>query len=94
MVPTLTPFSFHCQDGEFPPFTAVALKLTGVPGHIAPEGNALNDTDGCNNGFTTMVTGNETADKGVAQKALEVSSTVTTSVFDNVDEENTGLLVP
>lgn len=33
LAPVFTPFTFHWYCGEFPPFTAVAVKITRVPSH-------------------------------------------------------------
>jgi hypothetical protein len=43
-VPALIPFTFHWYDG-LPPLTGVAVNVTEVPAHIAPEGNAEIVTD-------------------------------------------------
>ncbi len=50
------PFTNHCQPGEGPPFTAVAVKVTGVPEQIVsvPEEETIVTLTGIS-GFTVMV---------------------------------------
>ena len=77
-----------------PPLTAVAVNVTDVPAQTGPEGDDEIFTDGDTTVLTTMVTGAETTDEGVAQTAFERSSTVITSPFTKVADENKGEFVP
>jgi hypothetical protein len=66
--------------------TGVAVKVTLVPGQIAPTGKAAMLTLAGSAELTTMVTALEVAGDPVAQVAFEVITHVTTSLFARVVE--------
>jgi hypothetical protein len=66
--------------------TGVAVKVTLVPGQIAPTGKAAMLTLAGRAGLTTMVTALEVAGDPVAQVALDVITQVTTSLLASVVE--------
>jgi hypothetical protein len=68
--------------------TGVAVKVTLVPGQIAPTGKAAMLTLAGNAEFTTIVTALEVAGDPVAQVAFEVITHVTTSLFARVELVN------
>jgi hypothetical protein len=43
---TIAPFTLHRITGAVPPFTVVAVNVTGVPSHIGPEGETVMLTAG------------------------------------------------
>lgn len=61
-----------------PPFTAVAVKVTGVPWQVAVV-LAATDTAGVTAGVTAMITGADITSEGMAQATLLVSVQVTVS---------------
>ena len=85
MVPlaTLPPFTLHVYTGAGPPFTAVAVNVTGVP---EQEGfsDGLIVTDGITPGITVTVIGLEVAGVPVAQVKFDVKRQVTTFPFEGV----------
>jgi hypothetical protein len=83
-VPTFTLLFFHWYKGETPPFVGVAVKVTGVPEQIAPEGEAAMLTPAGNRGFTTIVTPAEVAGLPVAHVAFEVRTQVMTSPLTGI----------
>jgi hypothetical protein len=68
-----------------PPFVGVAVKVTLVPAHIAPEGDAVMLTEGVTEAATLTVVPAEVAVVGDTQVALEVKTTVTTSPLFKVE---------
>ena len=55
----------------------VAVKVTGVPAQIAPDGDGTMDMVGVSTGFTVIVIVLVVAVTGLAQVALEVITQVT-----------------
>ena len=64
----------------------VAVKVTEVPAQMVPDGTAAILTLAVNIGFTVIVIPLEVAGLPVAHVALEVISTVITSLLANVVE--------
>ena len=85
-MPAVEPLTFHCQAGVVPPFTGVAVKVTGVPVQTGLAEGAI-DTPAVNAGLTIMVTALEVAGLPVAQTAVDVITTVITSLLARVVEE-------
>ena len=85
-IPVLVPFSFQSYTGEEPPFTAVAVNVTGKP-EQAGLADALMDTVGVALVTTVIVTEFEVAIAGEAQLAFDVSTQVITSLFTRAAEE-------
>jgi hypothetical protein len=79
--------------GDDPSFVAVAVNVTEVPGQIVAEDAAI-ETDGTRTGLTTIVIPVLVPVMGLAQTALEVRITVTTSLLFSVVELKVGLFVP
>ena len=77
----MVPFLRHWYTGEAPPFTGVAVKVTGVPPQIEVPGLAAILTEGVTVGLTVIVSALEVAVVGLAQAALLVSVQVMTSMF-------------
>ena len=94
LVPAFIPFTFHWYEGVVPPLAGVAVKVTDVPGHMAPEGRAAILTLAGRFGLTTMVTVFDVAGFPVTHVAFEVITTETTSLLIRVVEEKVGLFVP
>jgi hypothetical protein len=88
------PFIFHWYEGVVPPFTGVAVNITEVPVHIAPEGDAAMVTPGVTLALTVIFIGVLLAVGEVVQFAFEVITTVTISLFASVAEVKVGLFVP
>jgi hypothetical protein len=65
----------------------VAVNVTFVPAHIVLEGLAAIETLTGRFGFTVIVTVFDVAGFPVAQVALDVSTQVTKSPFDNAEFE-------
>ena len=86
LLPLFVPFTFHWYDGDVPPFTGVAVKLTIAPAHIVVA-DAVIDTLGVTAAFTVIVIGEAVAVGTVGQDAEEVITTVITSPLFNVEEE-------
>ena len=93
LVPTFAPFTFHWYVGVVPPLVGVAVKVTGVPGHIVVA-DADTVTEGTGAGVTVIGIAALAAVNGDAHAAFEVITTVTLSLLFNVPEENTALFVP
>ena len=75
--PTDTPFTYHAYTGVVPPFTAVAVKVTGVPSQMVPAGEAaMLMLTGCS-GATSITMVFEAAGLLVAQVALEFTTQAT-----------------
>lgn len=93
MIPTFMPFFFHWYIGLVPPFTVVAVKVTGVPLQIILLGFAAMVTDGVSSGFTVIV-----AVCGAPEQPLSDGVTVIVAVTGDAPVLNTGvagmLLVP
>jgi hypothetical protein len=64
-VPTFEPLSFHWYDGVVPPLVGVAVNVTLVPVHIAPDGFA--DIEMLAGKFGLIVTGLVTCADGPLQ---------------------------
>ena len=62
---------YHWYDGV-PPLVGMAVKITGVPSQIAPDGEAEIFTLAGSKGFTVMVIILDVAGLPVAQVAVEV----------------------
>jgi hypothetical protein len=94
LVPAFTPLTFHWKLGELPPFKAVAVKVTDVPEQMVVALVAIETLTG-NAGLTIIGMLLLVAGLPVAQGvALEVRTTVTTSLLDKVPVVNVLLLVP
>lgn len=93
-VPAFEPLILHWNEGAAPPLTGVAVNVTEVPAHIVPVGLSAMVTAGVTLALTVIVTGALVAVGEVVQVAFEVITTVTTSPFVSVAEENVGLSVP
>ena len=74
------PFTYHWNEGDVPPFTGIAVKVTGVPAQNGPSDARIERLTG-NKGFTVMVTVFEAAGFPVLQVALEVSIQETVEPF-------------
>jgi hypothetical protein len=84
LVPVFDPLTFHWKAGVVPPLTGVAVNVTDVPEQIAPEGDAITETEGVILVITSIVTGLLAAVGDVVQFALEVNVTLTWSVLASV----------
>ena len=62
-----------------PPFVGVAVKVTGVPAQMVPDGDAAIVTPAGATGLTTIVIALDVTGFGVAQPKLDVICTVITS---------------
>ena len=82
-IPTFTPFTFHWYTGAAPPLVGVAVKVTEVPAHTGLADGAIVTLTG-RFGLTVIVTGTDVAGLPVGQTAFDVSTTVTTSVFNGI----------
>lgn len=76
-----------------PPFTGVAVNVTGSPAQIA-EGVPVIVTDGVTLDETTIVIVFDVAVAGVAQAAFDVRTTVTVFPFVSVEEVNVAAVAP
>ncbi len=76
-----------------PPFTGVAVNVTGLPGQIAVEEDVI-DTAGVRLVFTVMVIGLLVPVGVVTQTSLLVMITFTWSPLASVDVVNVLLFVP
>jgi hypothetical protein len=72
----------------------VAVKVTGVPEHIAPDGRAAMETLTGRCGFTSIVIVFEVAGFPVIHVSDEVITTWTLSLFPRADDEKVGLFDP
>ena len=80
-VPAFVPFTFHWYAGDVPPFTGVAVKVTGNPASTGFVEASMDMVTG-KRGVTVMVTVLEVAGFPVIQDALEVRMQVTWSLLD------------
>jgi hypothetical protein len=74
---TVIPFTCHKYVGAVPPFAGVALNVTDVPAHIAPDGDVVMLTFGVRLILTDIVIGTLVAIGIVVHIALLVIVTVT-----------------
>ena len=81
------PFNFHWYDGEPPALPPVAVNVTLVPAHTAPDGLAAMLTVGADVGLTTIVIADEVAVAGLAHAKFEVITQVTTLPLANELDE-------
>jgi hypothetical protein len=70
--PTFSPFFIHSKEGELPPFTGFAVKVTMVPEQMVGPLLAVMDTLTAKFGFTTMVIVLEEAGLPVVHPAFDV----------------------
>jgi hypothetical protein len=77
-----------------PPFVAVAVKITGVPAHIAPEGDDVILTEAIEFGVIAITIGLDTAVTPEAQGELDVIIHFTVSLLTKAELVKTGELVP
>ena len=91
--PTLIVFTFHCYEGIVPPLVGVAVKVTLVPEQIVVALAATLTLTG-KLGLTIIVTPTLVAGLFVAHVALEVNTTVTTSLLISVVVLNVLLFAP
>jgi hypothetical protein len=80
--PTFAPLTVHWYAGVVPPLVGLAVNVTLVPAHIAPDGFATIPTDGTNTEFICTVIVLEVADAGFAHGLIDVNTTETTSLFE------------
>lgn len=92
-VPVALPFTYQRYDGFAPPFTAVAVNVTGAPWQMAVALAAI-DTDGVTDVVTEITTRLDTTCDGTAHAALLVSVQVTVSFCASVELTNWALLLP
>jgi hypothetical protein len=92
LTPTGVPFNLHAYDGV-PPLTGVAVNVTIVPSHTGPAGAADMLTPAAPGVVTDIVTALDVAGP-VLQEAEEVITTLTTSLFESVEEVKVGLFSP
>ena len=90
--PTSEPFTLHWKDGDAPPLTGVAVKVTGMPPQTGLEDAAIETLTG-NSGFTVMITVADVAGFPVAHGFPEVITQLTASPFEGT-KLNDGLLPP
>jgi len=83
LVPELVPLTFHWYDGVVPPLTGVAVNVTDVPAQTGLAPAAIVTLTG-SEVLTIIVTEFEVAGLPVAQGSLEVSTQVTTSLFNGM----------
>jgi hypothetical protein len=79
----LEPPFFHWYDGDVPPFTGVAVKVTMAPAQMVAA-VALIETDTGLDGITTMVTVLDVAGLPDGQFTLEVSWQVIASPLEGM----------
>ena len=77
-----------------PPLVGVAVHITFVPAHIAPEGTAAMLTLAGKLGFTVIVIAFDVAGDPVEHKIEEVITNVIISLFESVVDVYVELLVP
>jgi hypothetical protein len=77
-----------------PPFVGVAVNITDVPEHMAPDGDAEIVTAAATVGFTVIVIALEVAGLPDEHVKLEVITTVTIFPFASVDDVYVLPLVP
>jgi hypothetical protein len=93
-VPAFEPLTLHWYEGVVPPFAGVAVKVTDVPAHMAPEGEAAMVTPGVTVAVTVIVTGALVAVGVVVHVALLVMITLTWSLFTSVVVVNVAAVCP
>ena len=79
----MLPFFFHRNEGETPPLTGVAVRLTGLPVHTGLAAAAMETLTGSVE-FTPSVTALEVAGLPDLQFSMAVSTQVITSPFAGV----------
>jgi hypothetical protein len=79
-VPTFTPFTFHWNTGEDPPFVDVAVYVTGIPWHTGFTEAAMERLTG-RSVLITMAIWLEIAGLPLAHVPLDVNWQDTTSPF-------------
>lgn len=89
----LTPFTLHWKPGAAPALVTVAVKVTGVPAHIAFDAVAIVMV-GETFALTVMTTLFEVAEVAVAQLALLVKTQVTVALLAKVELVKVALFVP
>jgi hypothetical protein len=94
LFPAVKPFRNHWYPGFAPPFTGIAVKVTGVFSQIIPGGKPIVTEAGGGAGIIFMVMRLETAGLGDAQATLEVIISETLSPFNKPAVEYTAVLVP
>jgi hypothetical protein len=88
------PLFFHWYVGELPPLVGVAVKVTLVPEHIAPEVLAAILTLAGKLEFTVIVIRLEVAGEPLTQEALLVIIQVILSLLTKDDEAYIELIAP
>jgi hypothetical protein len=91
---TIAPFTLHRITGAVPPFTVVAVNVTGVPSHIGPAGETVILTEGTAVGVILATITFESAEGGDGQVADDVISTLTISPFVSEEVVNVGVFPP
>ena len=85
-VPAFTPFTCHWYDGVEPPFEGVAVNVMLCPVQmLLSEAEIL--TDGVTELLTVIVIELLDAVVGLAQRALDVTTQLITSLFANAEVE-------
>ena len=79
----LLPLTFHWYDGDAPPLTGVAVKVTRVPVHTGFADGAI-ETLTASSGLTIMVTVLEVVGFPETHVAFDVMTQVTASLFRGV----------
>jgi hypothetical protein len=82
----LEPFLRHWYAGVVPPLTGVAVKVTEVPEHTAPEGDAAIVTPAGIRSLMLIVMIFDVAGLPLTHDAFEVSTTVIWSPFESADD--------
>ena len=93
LLPLLVPFTFHWYDGDVPPFTGVAVKLTVAPAQIVVA-DAVIDTLGVTAAFTVIVMVFDVSFVFDAQATLLVNTQENTSLLLMVEVDKVALFVP
>ncbi len=93
LLPLFVPFTFHWYDGDVPPFTGVAVKLTVAPAQIVVA-DAVIDTLGVTAAFTVIVMVFDVSFVFDAQATLLVNTQENTSLLLIVDVDKVALFVP
>jgi hypothetical protein len=93
LVPTLLPFTFHWNEGEVPPFTGVAEKVTLFPAQMGLADAEMLTLAG-KTGFTVITMAFEVAGFPDTQGAFEVITQVTIWPLVNELDVYAGLLAP
>ena len=93
LLPLFDPFTFHWYEGDVPPFTGVAVKLTVAPAQIVVA-DAVIDTLGVTAAFTVIVIVFDVSFVFDAQATLLVNTQENTSLLLVVDVDKVALFVP